>query len=58
MMNTFIDVPTPSTRIPNGSSAGGGIERRNCTTGSSPRRRRRDIPSARPSATAATHAIP
>ena len=29
MMNTFIELPTPITRIANGSSAGGGIARRN-----------------------------
>ena len=56
-MNTFIEVPMPSTRIPNGSSAGGGIERRNCTTGSSARRIGRDSPSPSPSATAEKQAI-
>ena len=57
-MKTFIDVPTPSTRIPNGSSAGGGIARRNCTIGSVARRSGFDRPSASPSATATTHAMP
>ena len=38
MRNTFMSSPTPSTTIANGSSAGGGIERRNSTIGEVARR--------------------
>ena len=47
-MKTFIELPTPSTRIPNGSSAGGGIARRNCTIGSVARRSVRREPEREP----------
>ena len=57
MMNTFIESPTPITRIANGSSAGGGIARRNSTIGAAARRARRDRPSSSPSATPTTTAI-
>ena len=33
---TFIELPTPITTIANGSSAGGGIARRNSTIGAAP----------------------
>ena len=60
MMKTFIELPTPRTRIANGSSAGGGIARRNSISGAVAIRARRERPSAspRPSAIAAAIANP
>ena len=55
MMNTFIELPTPITRIANGSSAGGGIARRNSTIGAAPRRARRETPSSSPAPIADDH---
>ena len=57
MMNTFMLSPTPITTIPNGISAGGGIERRNSTTGAVPRRRTRELPRAVPTPTPIAAAI-
>ena len=38
MIATFIELPTPITTIASGSSAGGGIARRNSTIGAAARR--------------------
>src|SRR5215216_5402084 len=40
MMKIFIELPTPITRMANGSSAGGGIARKNSTMGAAARPRR------------------
>jgi hypothetical protein len=57
MMNTFMLSPTPITTMPNGISAGGGIDRRNSTTGAVPRRNTREPPSAVPTPTPSATAI-
>ena len=55
--NTLPVLPTPSTTTANGSSAGGGIARRNSTIGDVARRSSGESPSGIPIATATTHAI-
>ena len=57
MIATFIELPTPITTIASGSSAGGGIARRNSTIGAAARRAVPLSPSGMPTATAATIAI-
>jgi hypothetical protein len=57
MMKIFIEAPTPITRIAKGSSAGGGIARRNSTIGALARRPRGESPIASPSPIASTTAI-
>jgi hypothetical protein len=54
MTSTFMVVPMPATRMKIGTSTGGGIARRNSSTGSRAARSRGEPPMATPSPTPAT----
>jgi hypothetical protein len=52
MRKTFIVVPTPRTNSPKGSNAGGGIARKNSTSGPAASLARLENPSNKPTTTA------
>jgi hypothetical protein len=52
--STFMVVPMPATRMKIGTSTGGGMARRNSSTGSRAARRPREDPTSTPRATPAT----
>jgi hypothetical protein len=54
MTSTFMVVPMPATRMKMGTSTGGGMARRNSSTGSRVARSRREEPTTTPRATPAT----